>query len=580
MKAVKRIAAAALSSALVFSFASMQAFAATAEEELDGVTVTYTTDKDEYESDETIYATLTLVNRSEEELEDVDLTAFVPDGYVLDSAVRSYNEASEDSDGGVYPSYDLEVVFVPYHSDEESSETSEESSEISEESSEISEESSETSEDSSKASEDSSKTSEDSELSTASEASQESKTSETTDVSTSSQTSTTGTTSTTSTVSTASTTVVTTSSASSTAAGTVKTGDSTNVLLIAVILTAAVALSIFCIKNKKARKFLSLMLCTALIGSAAVAASVNTSAAPDGEPETTEESSEESTEESSEEGSGRDVIAFPYKIGVTTVITVGGSEMELEGRASYSISKEAITISGVARDSAGEPVANATVVITSKSGAIYETVTDEEGNYSVDIPYEQAESYTIEFSAEGYKPVSKSVIDVEENRTINALFVKEEEELEGYCSLCFVFDPIQSEFGEELIDEYGSMIYVNEDAVIKKAAAYVYEGEDKWYRTLAFVGENITEAKYVPYLAADEKILYSGLDAETTMNTFTMQETDGVWSVFGDYSCIGVNIEDADGNYLTVHAKNIVGKNLRVFDNLEEMKTWLLSDEY
>ena len=235
---------------------------------------------------------------------------------------------------------------------------------------------------------------------------------------------------------------------------------------------------------------------------------------------------------------------------------------ELEGRASYSISKEAITISGVARDSAGEPVANATVVITSKSGAIYETVTDEEGNYSVDIPYEQAESYTIEFSAEGYKPVSKSVIDVEENRTINAL------------------DPIQSEFGEELIDEYGSMIYVNEDAVIKKAAAYVYEGEDKWYRTLAFVGENITEAKYVPYLAADEKILYSGLDAETTMNTFTMQETDGVWSVFGDYSCIGVNIEDADGNYLTVHAKNIVGKNLRVFDNLEEMKTWLLSDEY
>ena len=581
MKAVKRIAAAALSSALVMSFASVQAFAATAENEINGVTITYTTDKDEYAADDVIDVTVTLKADSDKNLDLIDFSTYAPENYTIDSEDRSFNEVSEGEDGeGPYVVYEIKNRFVRVYPDEESSEVSEESetSEISEvsevsETSEVSEasEESETSEDSetSEVSETStaSEASEGSETSTASEASEDSKTSETTDdtssVNTVSQVSAASQTSITNTNAAKSTVV--TSTATTTAAGTVKTGDSTNVLLIAVIITAAAALSVFCIKNKKARKFLSLMLCTAVISGAAVAASVNTSAAPEEDPDTTVES-------------GRETDFFPYLNSVSTTVLIDGEETELVAQAEYTVTTEAVRFSGTVKNSDGEPVSNA-IVIVGVDALYLNTNTDAEGNYSFTVPYERAEPYTLEFTAEGYKQVNKSVIDVEENRTIDVVLLNEEEEQEGRHSVGFYFDPMESKCGEEPVSEYGFMIYTNEDAVITKAAGSLYMDGDNCNITVAFVGENVTEAEVAVYYAADEKVIYSGLDEETILHTYTMRESDGVWSVFGEYAGLYAKAADSEGNTLKFDAKDIIGTNMRVFDHLSDAKAWLRSED-
>ena len=103
----------------------------------------------------------------------------------------------------------------------------------------------------------------------------------------------------------------------------------------------------------------------------------------------------------------------------------------------------------------------------------------------------------------------------------------------------------------------------------------MYQSGGNWYRTIAVVGDGITSATYVPYLSYQEVVYYDGIKTED-INTFALREdSNGIWNVRGSYDAIRVNLEDKDGNLLTIGTKNIVGRNCRIFDNLEDMKAWL-----
>ncbi len=144
----------------------------------------------------------------------------------------------------------------------------------------------------------------------------------------------------------------------------------------------------------------------------------------------------------------------------------------------------------------------------------------------------------------------------------------------------FEIDDIESNYGPDIIDEYGVYLDHNEDAAIEKVGVYLTQDGTMWRRLIACTGENITHATYVPYLSKDGVLKYSGLNS-AWINIFPLsRDSDGIWE-YGNYATIGVNLEDKDGKLLlSLYDIGQAGKDTRIFDNLEEMKAWLRGEEY
>ncbi len=140
----------------------------------------------------------------------------------------------------------------------------------------------------------------------------------------------------------------------------------------------------------------------------------------------------------------------------------------------------------------------------------------------------------------------------------------------------FMVNAMQSSYGDHLIDEYGVRLDVNEDATIEKCAVYLQQSGSDWYRTMACTGQNITYAKYVPYLAYRGEIIYDGLTT-SGINTYSLSRySNGIWN-YSNYSTIHANLTGADGKELTVYSVGVDSVNTRIFYNLSEMQAWLLS---
>ncbi|MBR2175777.1 MAG: hypothetical protein IJ861_02380, partial [Clostridia bacterium] len=107
MKMMKRLAAAAISSAIMLSMASVQTFAATVTQ--DGLNVTLAADKAEYDKDESITATLTVENTGTEAVTNVSLETVIPDGYKLDKGSDLTKQAEKLNAGD---KTDLVVTYV------------------------------------------------------------------------------------------------------------------------------------------------------------------------------------------------------------------------------------------------------------------------------------------------------------------------------------------------------------------------------------------------------------------------------------------------------------------------------------
>ena len=140
----------------------------------------------------------------------------------------------------------------------------------------------------------------------------------------------------------------------------------------------------------------------------------------------------------------------------------------------------------------------------------------------------------------------------------------------------FMVNPMQSSYGPNLIDEYGVRLDVNEDAIIEKCAVYLVQSGSQWKRTIACKGRNITYTRYVPYLAYRGEIIY---DALTTsgINKFSLSHyANDIWN-YSNYSTITADLSGADGKDLTVYSIGVDAVNTKLFYNLSEMQSWLLS---
>ena len=142
----------------------------------------------------------------------------------------------------------------------------------------------------------------------------------------------------------------------------------------------------------------------------------------------------------------------------------------------------------------------------------------------------------------------------------------------------FDVDDIISDYGPDYINEYGVLLDYNSDARLKKVAVYLTQDGTMWRRCIAVVGENISYATYVPYLSYNEEIKYTGLNS-AWINTFKLSpNSDGIWC-YSNYTTIGVNLQDAQGNLLlSLYDIGQAGAKTRIFTNLEEMINWLKED--
>ena len=143
----------------------------------------------------------------------------------------------------------------------------------------------------------------------------------------------------------------------------------------------------------------------------------------------------------------------------------------------------------------------------------------------------------------------------------------------------FEIEETLSDYGPEIINEYGVLLDYNEEAVFDKVAVYLTQDGTMWRRTIACTGSNIEYATYVPYLSYGENIIYTGLNSYY-INTFNLRKnSDGIWN-YNNYTTIGVNLANNKGDLLLTLADiGQAGKETRLFDNLEEMIAWLKAEE-
>ena len=142
----------------------------------------------------------------------------------------------------------------------------------------------------------------------------------------------------------------------------------------------------------------------------------------------------------------------------------------------------------------------------------------------------------------------------------------------------FEIEDIVSNYGPDVINEYGLLLDYNEGAEFKKVAIYLTQDGTMWRRCIACVGENIEYATYVPYLSYGDDIKYTGLNSDW-INIFRLSENaDGIWC-YSNYATIGVNLEDNQGRLLlSLYDIGQAGTQTRIFDDLSEMIAWLTED--
>ena len=139
----------------------------------------------------------------------------------------------------------------------------------------------------------------------------------------------------------------------------------------------------------------------------------------------------------------------------------------------------------------------------------------------------------------------------------------------------FEIEDIVSNYGPDVINEYGLLLDYNKDARLEKVAIYLTQDGTMWRRCIACVGENIEYATYVPYLSYGDDIKYTGLNSDW-INIFRLSENaDGIWC-YSNYATIGVNLQDNQGRLLlSLYDIGQAGTQTRIFDDLSEMIEWL-----
>ena len=142
----------------------------------------------------------------------------------------------------------------------------------------------------------------------------------------------------------------------------------------------------------------------------------------------------------------------------------------------------------------------------------------------------------------------------------------------------FDLEEIVSNYGPAVINKYGVYLDYNSSATINKVGVYLTQVGTNWRRCIACTGENIEYANYVPFLSYDDELKYSGLTSNSIAVYPLGENADNIWC-YSNYATIWANLADSQGNLLlSIYDIGQAGTKTRVFDDLNEMISWLKED--
>ena len=136
-----------------------------------------------------------------------------------------------------------------------------------------------------------------------------------------------------------------------------------------------------------------------------------------------------------------------------------------------------------------------------------------------------------------------------------------------------MFPAVISFYGDAPVDQYGAMLKVNEDAVIKKCCFLLYLNDNGYltYRKLGVKAENVTSARYVPFLAYRGRVVYDG-ESSPDISVY-----DLTWNSDGYYMSdkIDANLETKDGERLSNYSIEFDQENVRLVYTESEFNAYL-----
>ena len=129
----------------------------------------------------------------------------------------------------------------------------------------------------------------------------------------------------------------------------------------------------------------------------------------------------------------------------------------------------------------------------------------------------------------------------------------------------------------ETINEEGVRIQTNNNGIIEKCAAYIYRSGNYWHVVEAFkpYKNTVTSAELYAYVAYNGKTVRDA-SSYSRLNHFSMKaDSDGIWSLWGTYTSIYYNVTDKSGKIVSDLAAKKSSYNMKIFDNLNDMKAYL-----
>lgn len=139
-----------------------------------------------------------------------------------------------------------------------------------------------------------------------------------------------------------------------------------------------------------------------------------------------------------------------------------------------------------------------------------------------------------------------------------------------------MFSEIISNYGSDPVDQYGALLRVNDDAVVTKCSIYLQLNSDGtlYRRRFGIRGTNITEVRYVPFLAYKGSIVYDG-DNSSGINTFDLTENSA-----GYYETTDINpdLESSGGERISNYSISYDSENVKIVYSLDDFVSYLSTD--
>ena len=139
---------------------------------------------------------------------------------------------------------------------------------------------------------------------------------------------------------------------------------------------------------------------------------------------------------------------------------------------------------------------------------------------------------------------------------------------------------IISKYSPTPVNQYGAYALFSEGTDnVHRVAFGIYQGAEYPSRQLFVSYEGFVSGggiTYVPYVAKDGYIAADGLSS-SDINTFNCSQNSSGGKIYYSTSSIGVNLQDADGNYLADYIISRTSENVGLFSSASDAINYVLS---